>query len=302
MEIARNREKENELMERIKNNWEERERDGFALFEILNPRKAFFSRTDPQPLTDVEIMTFMTGKSIEKGLLKLLGYDHGESRQVEGIWYAPDIRMPEITEIKSRRRFLPKEGEEHKEFDNYINQHLSYCALENDVHGYLGVISLVEKDGNTTRPEFAIYEVRYTVDELREKREALLVNRRLLEDALEAGDFSGLPSCPDWMCGKKTRHMVSKPYCVTCNRPFSTDYHVWRHAKSKRHVVKGATYEWAYEKRCKWFDKCNPFGEGSETFEGTLDFDGLGGDGTDEPRCLEQVEGTNEETIEGNEE
>lgn len=289
-------------MGRMRDNWEERERDGFALFEILNPRKAYFARTDPQPLTDNEIMMFMSGKSIEKGLLKLLGYDHGESREVERIWYAPDIRMPAITEVKSRRRFLPKEGEELKEFDNYINQHISYCALENDDNGYLVVISLVEKDGNTTRPELACYEMRYTVDELAEKRKALLESRELIGEALREQNFTILPQCPDWMCGKKIRYMVSAPYCVNCEKPFTTDYHLWRHAKAKRHVVKGATYEFSYEKRCKWFDKCNPFGETGTFTDDRYDFESVADDGSDRLGSLQSNKESNEEASEGNKE
>lgn len=302
MEIRRDRDKEVELMSRMRENWEDRAREGFALFEIINPRKAFFSRTDPQPLTDNEIMMFMSGKAIEKGLLKLLGYDHGESKLEEGIWYAPDIRFPEIAEVKSRRRFLPKEGDEEKDFDTYINQHLSYCALDGETKGYLVVVSLVERDGNTTRPELAVYNTSYTEKELSDKRLELILRRRLLEESLKSNDFKDLPYCPDWMCGRKTKHMVTKPWCVTCSREFSTDYHISKHMKSKRHFVKFGEYAYAYEKRCKWFDKCNPFGE-----EGEIDTVGRDNERLDDERIdglggIQGDQGLDEKALEGDEE
>jgi len=262
MNIFRNNELEFNIHQKIIDNYKQHDREGIPLYACLNPRKFYFQKKFPKDLTITEILYFVSGKGIEKELTKLIGTKHVEARKEEEIFYAIDMENDEIiTEIKSRRANLPKEGEEEKGFDSYISQVQGYCALEGKTKGNIVVVSLSERvdDSYKTEPVLACYSCTFSEEELIQKRNDLINRRKLLEQTLETDDFVNLPLCYDFMCGKQIKTCIEPPHCLTCKRDFSNDYFLKKHsqgAKTKGNEVKYGTYEWYWEPTCKYYPEC----------------------------------------------
>lgn len=263
MKIFRDTEFENKIIKLIQKNWENTIRKEIHLSDLLASRKAYFSRILPKPPTIEEILYFLSGNAIEKELLLILKKKHGKVKKTNGITYTVDARLPKITEIKSRRRALPKEGDEEREFDYYIQQHSGYCALDGEKSGHLLVVSLAEKvdASNKTKPMLAAYKVKYSKDDMEVVLDGLVQIKEILELAL-TGDqmyIESLPPCPQWMCGKSIKTMDTKPKCLTCGREFETDYGADRHKNGKKtsdHEIEPATYTYTFEPMCKWYEEC----------------------------------------------
>lgn len=264
MELIRSKELEEKLAKLVVDNWVTKPRN-IALTDVLTPRKAYFQRKFPEPPTLKEVLYFLSGKAIEKGLSDLIGYDHPEARKTDGIWYNPDFRINEEeidipTELKSRRSNLPKEGQELEKLSNYVDQLFGYCTLDNVDKGNLVVFALAEKvdDSHKTEPVLAAYEFRCSAEE-RETYAKLLDDRRIqLEQALESEDFSKLPYCEEWKCFRTIVTITRKPYC-SCGKEFSGDYFMSKHLQSKAgngHI--GTFSEKTYDREpvCKYYDKC----------------------------------------------
>jgi hypothetical protein len=260
MIIKRSPELEEKIINIVKENWITKIRTDVALTDLIYPRKAYFQRVDPKDPTLTEILDFLRGKSIETGLGDLLGMEHPKSKFNHGIWYNPDFRFPEITELKSRRGYLAKEGEEEERYGYYIKQHKGYCALEGECGGNLIIFALAEKadDGWKTEPKLVAYTMEYSTDELREHLEWLTTRRDLFLLTLEDGDFERLPECEDFNCGVTHRKLEEKATC-DCGKEWSSDKYAWIHkSKNKDHKISLCKYSYSFEPRCKWIEKCNP--------------------------------------------
>ncbi|MDD4996363.1 MAG: hypothetical protein PHW15_02755 [Patescibacteria group bacterium] len=259
MELTRSKELENKLAELVVKNWVTKPRN-IALTDVLSPRKAYFQRKFPEPPTLKEVLYFLSGKAIEKGLSELIGFEHPEARKTDGIWYNPDFRIPEPTELKSRRSNLPKEGEELEKLSNYVDQLFGYCALDDTDSGNLVVFALAEKvdDSRKTEPVLAAYKFECTNDE-RETYRKLLDERRIqLEQALEDEDFSKLPHCEEWKCFRTIVTMLEKPSC-SCGKEFSNDYLLNKHLHSKTgngHTGTFSVKKYEKEPVCKYYERC----------------------------------------------
>jgi hypothetical protein len=265
--ISRNHEVELDIINRIQNQWNSKtyNRTGYALYEILHPRKAYFDRTQPKPPTIEDICYFISGKSIERGFTDSIGLDHGKNRTASGINYSVDIRCQEypIIEIKSRRSNLPDIGEEEDTFAHYLNQLRAYMALDRISQSTLVVVSLNEKvdDSWKTQPVIAAYTVQFDEMELKRTRTDLKIRKQALKSALEGEiPFTELPLCEDWMCGRKIKTCTKAPMCETCKgREFANDYLLKRHTEGKSgkgHTVKYGEYEYTFEPTCKYFNDC----------------------------------------------
>lgn len=261
MEIFRDANLETDIINKICNNWGDNVRNDIHLSDLITPRKAFFNKMLKLKLTKEEIFTFLVGLGVEDKLGKLMGEKHGKTKCVHGIYYSPDFEMPEITELKSRRRNLAKEGEEHEVYDHYLRQLKGYLALSNQREGNLIVFSISERidESNKTRPELAAYKVRIDEEESNNILEELLFTKEILQSSLRDGNFKRLPLCPDWLCGRQIKTMVVPPHCITCDRDFTTDYFLKKHKEGKKttdHEVKYGEYEFSWEPLCKYFDVC----------------------------------------------
>jgi hypothetical protein len=262
LEILRNRIKEEELLGIIGQNFFEKERSGIHLSDLLYPRQAYWQKMHPLPPTSSEIQYWVIGRGHEDVVHRVSGFKHIESRVWNGIHYGIDFFREHPIEMKTRRGYLAKEGEEATRYDSYIAQLLGYCACENIPKGELWVWSLLEKkDSFRSAPEFAVYEVDFTVDELHEERERLMEMKVCLLNALSGSveSYDRLPECPEWKCIQKDTTVAVPPKCLTCNREFQTDWGIEKHIGSKTgkgHNVIYALYEVKITPRCKWYDEC----------------------------------------------
>lgn len=263
MIIKRSEELESKLIEAVKENWGNKIRTDVALTDLIYPRKAYFQRKIPKAPELVEILDFLRGKAIETGLGELLKMEHvhSASRKAHGIYYNPDFRMPEITELKSRRGFLAKDGEEEERYGYYIKQHKGYCALENETKGNLIIFALAEKadDGWKTEPKLVAYTIEYTEEDLRDHLNWLIERRDLFLKTLEDDDFSRLPECEEFNCGVTHKHLEEKGHCETCGREWQIEKFMYMHkSKFKDHKIVFPKYSYTYEPRCKWIEECMP--------------------------------------------
>lgn len=263
MRITRDRNLEEEIIKLIQKNWDNSQRKGIHLSDLLAPRKAYFQKISPKPPTIEEILYFLSGNAIEKEFLAVLKKKHGSVKENSGITYTVDARFPAITEIKSRRRGLPKEGDEERDFDHYINQLNGYLALDGKKVGNLIVIAMAEKvdASNKTKPVLGAYKIKNTKDEMETVLDDIVQIKEILQDALDGdkNSIDSIPECPSWMCGKEIKTMIKQPFCITCNKEFATDYGIEKHKSGKNslnHEVIGATYEYTFEPLCKYYVEC----------------------------------------------
>lgn len=260
MQIKRNPSIEQWLFSEIKLNWGKEAREGIHLSDLLSPRKAYWQRIKPMYPTDLEIMYWLTGQGHENVMSRASGYEHGETKEWNGIFYSPDFFHNFPAELKTRRRNLADEGKEEEVYDYYLKQLKGYCAVENKTHGWLHIWALVEKqEDGTTKPEIGCYEVDFTEEELELERIRLSITKEKLIFALNAKTHTELPLCPAWMCGKESKTMIEKPVCQTCLRTFETEWGSNRHLNAKTgngHTMKPAEYKIEYIKTCKWYNDC----------------------------------------------
>lgn len=246
-------------LDEIRNGWDTN-RVGIHLSDLLSPRKAYFQKVKPLPLTDDEIGYFTSGSAIEDKTLKLMGYLHGEVKEYKGILYTPDVFFNFPAEIKTRRRMLAEAGKEAEVYDHYLNQLRGYCALENKLQGWLIVLSLAEKqDNGKTKPEWAFYRVEFTQEELITCRNNLIYLHALLGNVLnEVTDYDVLFQCPAWMCGRVSRTIKENGKCLDCDKEFKLESALVKNHKEKGHKIKEFIYDFNFEKSCKWWDDCQP--------------------------------------------
>lgn len=262
MLIKRDSKIEDWLFDEIRDEWG-KEREGIHLSDLLTPRQAYWRNKKPQKATNDEIMYWASGKGHEGALFSSAGYQHGEAKQWNGIWYTPDLFETMPIELKTRRRGLAEEGKEAEEYEHYLKQLKGYCAVENKKQGWLWVWCLVQKQDNfTTKPELACYRVEWTDLELDMERGRLSQTHTALIKAINDNDWTHLQVCPQWMCGKVKTEVIQKPHCITCKKDFETQKGIEKHILTKSgkgHKTKDGIFKPYYEPRCKWIDDCKPF-------------------------------------------
>jgi len=184
--------------------------DKWHVSDLLYPRKAYFGRIDPQPMTDRQALYFLAGRAHHGILEYCLGpkkekedgrADSGEFQR-HGIYYSPDLRMPYPWEIKSTRsQYEPKKGQEAERYKDYLRQLHMYQAFDEQDNGGLLLFYLGLKQGRRYLPEIRFYKV-----QLDKKERAKIVkdSKKLaadLSNVVKTKDHSGLPLCPSYQCG-----------------------------------------------------------------------------------------------------
>jgi hypothetical protein len=277
MQITRNPEREQYLFGQIRKSFAildiERNKH-IHLTDLMTPRQAYWKRVMPLPLEEREIQYFIIGRGHEDVFHRVTGLSKLEGKVWEGICYSMDFFAPPLepnifpvgsrpTEMKTRRGYLAKEGEELERYSNYLIQLKGYSAVEWILVGELWIFSLVEKtDAYRTEPQLACYEVQFSEEELHIERDRLRTTHKALLYALTGvaeTPWMPLPSCEEWMCRRTITNMIEKPRCIDCDREFETDYGAGLHQKGKKtlgHKIKPAVYEKTYEPRCKWYRWC----------------------------------------------
>ena len=209
MIIKRSKEMERKILDKIKAhlNRAPRSLDKWHVSDLLYPRKSYWQRKDPQPMTDLQALYFTAGRAHHGILEACLGKwekpkgdraDAGEFEKL-GIYYSPDLRMPYPWEIKtSRSEYEPKDLE--KGFSGYLKQLHKYQACMEDDKGGLLVFFLGLKKGFRKVPALHFYQVQLT----KKEREAETANIKKivgsLNTAVKTGKHDKLELCPAWMC------------------------------------------------------------------------------------------------------
>ena len=274
MEIKRSPEREQYLFDTIRKAFLEKDKDrhkSIHLSDLLYPRQAYWQRKVNLPITDSEVQYFVIGRGHEDVFHYVTGLKHVEVREWEGIVYSIDFFLDHPNEMKTRRGYLAKEGEEKDRYESYLNQLRGYCACEHILEGGLWVWSLLEKiDVHKSAPQLACYEVVFTEEELESERKSLVERRDALQKALDyvfdpfiedvpASPWMALPVCPEWMCKETLTNMIEKPHCITCNRDFEGEWGLNKHLDSKTgkgHETKPGVYEKTVSPKCKYYQYC----------------------------------------------
>jgi hypothetical protein len=264
MQIVRDPSIEDFVLKEIQTKLSSFDREGIHMSDLLAPKKAFWQKTNPLPATKQEIIYWLSGKAHESVFLYVSDLKHGEAKQWNGIWYTPDVFFNFPVEIKTTRRgFVPKVGDEAESFSYYLRQLRYYCTMSNCQQGWLIVWFLVMLDENRrqTTPDYFCYRVEFTDEDLKQAQAEINKYDVALRSALASGVVDALPDCEKWICYKETRNMVEKPFCITCNKEFQTDWGIDKHVSSKTgagHKIRKAEYELILEPRCKYAIYCKP--------------------------------------------
>lgn len=186
--------------------------------DLLDPRLAYFNKTDPRDLPDRLVNMFLVGKVLHAFVINALDEgssvdatttslqsDEGSAYSEElGIHYSVDKKLHgRIRELKTSRSYYePKDLE--KDLGNYIEQLLVYMVAENTCDSQLCILFLnFRGEDGRTAPTFRAYDIVVSPEDLEELRKVMLETRKLLQTAIEAKNPNLLPICREFKCGRK---------------------------------------------------------------------------------------------------
>lgn len=185
--------------------------EGFHASDAMDPRRAFFRKMLPSPLSDREVGLFLVGKVLHAfvlgamaGKVDLEHTDEGSKFNEElGVWYSPDWDRSEIAEFKTSRAF--KEPVDNEDLGIYIEQVLIYMACENRTEAKIWVqyVNLRDPETRRTTPAFRCFAIKIAQEDLdgikSHIKEVIADYNRAIAD----GDFKRLDLCRDWLCGRR---------------------------------------------------------------------------------------------------
>lgn len=249
------------------------------LSDLLQPRQAIWKRMLPLPPTRKDVNLWMTGRGFEFEVSRRTSLRAGVSRVIDGISMRPDFmewpgHWDGPIEMKWRRANLAEQGKETEDYDSYLDQLAGYCALltfdqvTHKTHDRGLLIVGTPRQGQKyhddlapTEPVIHVYEVVFTSDELAKSVQVLRQRRDAFTAALERRDASQADLCASYLCGKRRKEVIKKPWCVTCQREFDTEYGIDKHSKAKTgrgHEIQHEVVVWHFEPRCQWYTFCAP--------------------------------------------
>jgi len=213
MEIVRSKKAEAAVLQKVKTWLTNRPRstDKWHVSDLLYPRKAYWQKRDPQPISDKQAGYFIAGIGHHSVVEAILGpKKHGERADAgefakHGILFSPDLRLPYPLEFKtSRRGKAPDDTGERleKAYDGYLKQLTMYQALMGTERGALLVFYLSRRTGmrNMTEPAFRFYNVYMTKLERVRLVKKIIEGAKLLTAAVKKKNHKQLECCPTWMC------------------------------------------------------------------------------------------------------
>lgn len=217
--------------------------DGWHVSDLLYPRKSFWQKTDPQPMTDDQSIFFITGHGHHHVIEAIMGprkegkakgrTDAGEFKKA-GIYFSPDLRGIESlkqsgkilqtpVEIKTTRaQKTPDDtGKSPKStFESYLKQLGAYMALMKKKIGYLVVMYISRRNpqGWGTKPALRFYQVKMDAQELVDRQAELVGIATNLTKAVKTKKCDALPLCADWLCRDCPWFKKCKPWKVDPRR------------------------------------------------------------------------------------
>ena len=227
MKIERSPEMERKILDKIKAHLQRAPRslDKWHVSDLLYPRKSYWQRIKPQPMTDLQALYFTAGRAHHGMLEACLGKwekkkgDRADAGEFEkfGIYYSPDLRMPYPWEIKtSRSEYEPKNL--LKGFEAYLKQLCKYQTCMGDDKGGLLVFFLGLREGFRKVPTIRFYKVLMTAKE--RAGEAANIKRIVaaLNKAIKSKKHAELELCPAWMCKDCPWYRECKPWLQDAKR------------------------------------------------------------------------------------
>jgi hypothetical protein len=220
MKIVRDKKVERNYLGKIQKSYENKERTGLHVSDVLDPRLWYWKNKKPLPLTDAQIGYFLSGEILHVGVQTKLGIVKEKKvlfGNVKG-----SIDLPSIEghpgELKSSRKWtIPEVPEE-----TYIDQLIYYCAADGSSTGYIWVFYFTPgrnwKHNKSTDPTFIMWRCEFTDKEIEQAKKRLTVLPKKMLKAEREGDHTILPLCHKWKCcaDSKWGTEVRCPYWEDC--------------------------------------------------------------------------------------
>ena len=211
--ITRNEKAEQGLIDKTRT-WLEKDskdRKGIHASDLLDPRKSYFDKLNPQPITNRMAGHFFVGKTLHAFFLSALHGEDGVNWKSDGgsftdktlgISYSPDWMADGIPgELKTSRG---KYEMSHSDLSMYLEQLLIYMVGKNSLRGRLVVLmlNLPAPRGEMfgTYPQYRAYRIETTKAGLAAFKKQLIKTRKTLEKALKTKKHAELPLCRQFKC------------------------------------------------------------------------------------------------------
>ena len=228
--VDRNKTAEANLIEKSRK-WLEKDskdRKGIHASDLLDPRKAYYDKINPQPLSDRMVGLFFVGKVLHAFFLSALTGEDGVNWKSDGgstvdkelgFSYSPDWTDKKVKpnipgELKTSRG---KYEQSKSDMGLYLEQLVTYMVGEKSEDGRLVVLMLSlpapRGEGWGTYPQYRAYNVYVSKADLAKYKTQLIATRKLLQKALKTNsrkDITKLPLCREFKCGKSQCPHYSK--------------------------------------------------------------------------------------------
>jgi len=222
MQIRRDEQFADEIKQKLRALQLAKQRDlgrDIHISEILNPRKAYWTRTLGERITDESIGFFITGEAFHRVVQDAVGQEFAEHKlKLPGIVGTADLCGTFLCEIKTSRKWtIPSEPDPH-----YVEQVTSYAAMDDREVCYIFVIYFTagrKWDGSKPSTlEMVAWRIELSKQEREDIRTRLLRDAARLNKALVNKDPLLLQLCADWMCVGIYKNEVQRicPYYTEC--------------------------------------------------------------------------------------
>lgn len=216
--VTRNKKAEEKLVEKTRQ-WlikDSSERKGVHASDLLDPRKAYYDRVNPQPLSNRMVGLFVVGKVLHAFFLSALAGETGTNWKSDGgstidkelgISFSPDwVKSGIPGELKTSRA---KYEQTVSDMKLYLEQEMIYQAGLKSKDGRLATLMLSlpapRGEGFGTYPQYRCYDIQCSKADLAKYRKQIIFFRKLLEKALKTkkrADINKLPLCRDFKCSR----------------------------------------------------------------------------------------------------
>lgn len=213
LEVERDFKYEKKLLEKTRA-WlvnDSKERKGIHASDLLDPRKAYYDKLYPSPLSDRMVGTFFVGKTLHAFFLSALkdrkgtdwSTDSGSNEDKElGITWSADDKEDGIPhEFKTSRS---KYEQKRRDLDNYLEQELIYMAAMKSLKGRISTLMYnlpaPKGQGWGSYPQYRSYKITCSKEDLKKYRLQIKKVAQQLRDCLKKKSPKGLPLCREFKC------------------------------------------------------------------------------------------------------
>lgn len=218
--VDRNKNAEAKLIDKSRK-WLEKDskdRKGIHASDLLDPRKAYYDKINPQPLSNRMVGLFFVGKVLHAFFLSALRGEEGVNWKSDGgsivdkelgFSFSPDWGMAKDEDPGELKTSRGKYEQSTRDLGLYLEQLVTYMAGKKRENGKLVVLMLSlpapRGEGWGTYPQYRAYDVHVPKADLLKYRTQLIATRKLLQAALKSNskkDIAKLPLCREFKCGK----------------------------------------------------------------------------------------------------